>query len=333
MINYEDIFLEDIKDILSNKFYIKDEKALFIYLYIRFLIIENYKGAKIKIKNVSINDKFIDFIIKETCISNSKNEIIYKGVSFKKNFGAFNNIKNALESWYFDISIIDLLLPTGENINVSKYIIREYNEFISSSKSKMKKYKKNKIYKYYYLDFSLTNLNNKFNVCIVNEPKMKINFLYDESYYKNCLPYETICKRMISCDNINNGIYTISEYDLENFLIRNIESIEEGLTYIKRQVDLKNGRIDILAKDNKGNYVIIELKIKSNDKRIIWQSIHYKAELEAMLNKNNIRVITLAPDYDESILFDLKKLGFVDIYKFKLHFMDKEIDKIDIYKA
>lgn len=331
-VNYEDVFLEDIQKILSSKFYIKNEKTLFIYLYIRFLLIENFKNRKIKTKKLIVNEYFIDFIIDECCIANAKNKIIYRNITFKKNYGNKNNIKNSLESWCFRATMEDLLLPTGDNISVSNYIFKEYEALILLAKSKTNKYKKNVMYKYFLLDFLLKELNKNFNVYIVNEPKMNENFLYDDSFYEKCLPYELVCSRMISLSNFSKKSLSISEYDLENFLISHLESIEKGLSYVKRQVVLKYGRIDILARDINNNLVIIELKVKSDDKRIIWQSIHYKSELESMLNKKNVRVITLAPDYDNSILFDLKKLGFVDIYKFKLDFLENRINDIIVSK-
>jgi hypothetical protein len=54
---------------------------------------------------------------------------------------------------------------------------------------------------------------------------------------------------------------TISlERDLEDHLVRNLESLEPGLALLARQETIEVGRIDILARARNGDTVIIELK-------------------------------------------------------------------------
>ncbi|RDK82942.1 UNVERIFIED_ORG: uncharacterized protein DUF91 [Idiomarina abyssalis] len=58
---------------------------------------------------------------------------------------------------------------------------------------------------------------------------------------------------------------TINENLIRDKLANNLEVLEEGLTLVETELQLSNdfgsgGRIDILAKDEFGQYVVIELK-------------------------------------------------------------------------
>ncbi len=60
--------------------------------------------------------------------------------------------------------------------------------------------------------------------------------------------------------------------DLENYIISNLEEIEEGLRFIENQYDTKTvGLIDILCKDKDNNYVVIELKKGRASDKVIGQ--------------------------------------------------------------
>lgn len=74
----------------------------------------------------------------------------------------------------------------------------------------------------------------------------------------------------------------LSEHDLEKWVIKNLSRIEKGLTYVGHQVSLGDfGRLDVLCRDSKGHYVIVELKRPNevaND-RIVSQLYKYRAGL------------------------------------------------------
>jgi len=60
------------------------------------------------------------------------------------------------------------------------------------------------------------------------------------------------------------------ETDLEQLIINDISVIEEGMTFIGNQIKIENGIIDILARDKNNTLCIIELKIVTDCKDIIW---------------------------------------------------------------
>ncbi|MDR4497397.1 MAG: endonuclease NucS [Candidatus Scalindua sp.] len=56
--------------------------------------------------------------------------------------------------------------------------------------------------------------------------------------------------------------HIFSEMDVEDYLVNNLQILENGLVYIDRQVRIETGRVDIVAKDYSGNKVLVEIKAK-----------------------------------------------------------------------
>lgn len=98
------------------------------------------------------------------------------------------------------------------------------------------------------------------------------------------------------------------EKDLELLLIQDLNIIENGMTLIKNQYEVRNGFIDILARDCHGKLCIIELKISKTDTKIIEQSVYYPTQFE-----EEVRMITIAPSYGKKITQSLKSLGYVEM--------------------
>lgn len=94
------------------------------------------------------------------------------------------------------------------------------------------------------------------------------------------------------------------ELKLEKQLVKQIESIEKGMKYIDRQVIINDGRIDILARDKNNTLCIIELKVVSNEERLIFQCVYYPTQF-----KEKTRMITIAPNYDNKIKTALNSLN------------------------
>jgi molybdopterin-biosynthesis enzyme MoeA-like protein len=96
---------------------------------------------------------------------------------------------------------------------------------------------------------------------------------------------------------------TYTEYELEDYLVDNLNLIEKGLKYIDRQVPVSHGIIDILARDKNDELCIIELKIEEDASRLIWQCSYYPTQFN-----EPSRMITVAPGYSERIEIALKTL-------------------------
>lgn len=93
------------------------------------------------------------------------------------------------------------------------------------------------------------------------------------------------------------------ELKLEKELMKQLELIEHGMKYIDRQVEVKDGRIDILARDKNNTLCIIELKVVTNEERLIFQCVYYPTQFD-----EPVRMITIAPDYESKIKISLEAL-------------------------
>jgi hypothetical protein len=118
------------------------------------------------------------------------------------------------------------------------------------------------------------------------------------------------------------------EKDLERLLVRNLDVLESGLKLIKNQYEIQNGFIDILAEDENGVKCIIELKIDSGCKDIVFQSAYYPTQFD-----EPVRMITISPGYKDKIHSALKNIGNVEMYTY--YFIDDElfIEKYELPKS
>ncbi|WP_257130683.1 endonuclease NucS domain-containing protein [Bacillus pseudomycoides] len=108
-------------------------------------------------------------------------------------------------------------------------------------------------------------------------------------------------------EEIMNGPETL----LEDILCDHIGTIEEGMTFIERQYRVGNGIIDIIAKDKNGTKCIIELKKVEDDKSLVWQSAYYPFCFD-----EDVRMITIAPNYSDRIYNALKNISNVKMKVF-----------------
>lgn len=98
---------------------------------------------------------------------------------------------------------------------------------------------------------------------------------------------------------------------LENILCDHIFVIEKGMHFIERQYRVENGIIDIIAKDKNGTKCIIELKTVEDDKSLVWQSAYYPSCFN-----EDVRMITIAPNYSNRIYNALKNINNVEMKVF-----------------
>ncbi|MGN4897787.1 endonuclease NucS domain-containing protein [Bacillus cereus group sp. MYBK14-3] len=98
---------------------------------------------------------------------------------------------------------------------------------------------------------------------------------------------------------------------LEDILCDHIFIIEEGMRFIERQHRVENGIIDIIASDKNGTKCIIELKTVEDDKSLAWQSAYYPSCFN-----EDVRMITIAPNYSNRIYNALKNINNVEMKVF-----------------
>lgn len=114
-------------------------------------------------------------------------------------------------------------------------------------------------------------------------------------------------------EKIKHSTKQSKEKELEKLLINNLDLIESGMKLIQNQYPVEDGFIDILTRDKNGKLCIIELKVVKDDTKIVHQCVYYPTQFN-----EKVRVITIAPDYKNSIYKSLKALNVeMKQYKFR----------------
>lgn len=97
----------------------------------------------------------------------------------------------------------------------------------------------------------------------------------------------------------------ILEKTLEDFLEFNLELIEAGLKFVKRQYPTDTGPLDILARDARSRWVVIELKRGRSGDEVIGQLQRYRGFIlreKARGNEKKVRAFVVAPEIDDRVI-------------------------------
>jgi hypothetical protein len=103
------------------------------------------------------------------------------------------------------------------------------------------------------------------------------------------------------------------EMEIENMLIEDINSLENGMKVIANQLQINNAIVDVLTKDLNGNVCIIEIKNNGDDESIIFQALYYPSLINAPT-----RMILLCPEYCPRIAAVLSKFQNIETYTYKV---------------
>ena len=95
------------------------------------------------------------------------------------------------------------------------------------------------------------------------------------------------------------------EAALESWLADNLQRLEVGLEFVGRQFETNDaGRIDILAKDAKSNYVVIELKRDKASDVALGQLLRYLGWVRMHLgNGNSVRGFVVGDEIDDRMVY------------------------------
>jgi len=118
------------------------------------------------------------------------------------------------------------------------------------------------------------------------------------------------------------------ERDLHDYLIRNLCELEPGLKLhdngVEYQIDA--GRIDILATDDEGHLVVVEIKAGKAKDSAIGQILGYIGCLSSnQKNRENVRGILVAAGFDDRVVYASKSLSNIKLVKYELSFSLSEI--------
>lgn len=297
-----------------------NEDRLYKYLKLKYLILEKENNKL----------SFAKFILSELNIPLEENNyFIFNGIKI----GIYTEMFNILENWEFRASLVPEHLDLGKTqqiLTLEAFINETYLFINTKAKNKTNRITENKAHKNLYKkNYGIKYLNEFFNI-IPSPPKMYLEITYPLTHnpYKRTIE-EELESRIHAIEFKSNNINLISEKDLENYLILNMDKIEKGMTYIDRQVIVDGGIIDIIGKDKDEVITIIELKVEE-DKKIIWQCLHYPKIVKEKYRTDKVRLITLMPEYNESLKAILQEIEEVEMKKYKVKLKNGKITDIHI---
>jgi len=121
------------------------------------------------------------------------------------------------------------------------------------------------------------------------------------------------------------------EKDIQRYLAEHLNEIEDGLTIYSDdehegiEYPINAGRIDILAKDKNGNFVVIEIKAKRANKTALAQILSYMGALKEKFGDGiGIRGILVAKDFDNAIIHATKVVPNIELVKYSVFFKFKK---------
>jgi len=121
------------------------------------------------------------------------------------------------------------------------------------------------------------------------------------------------------------------ERDLRDFLAGNPDLIEKGLSVVGKEYDISGaGRVDLVCKDKRGNYVVIETKKGRESDQVVGQILRYIGGLRKEGKK--ARGIIIVNEPDEKLGFAIEAVkDFIKLkyYKVKFEITDSYTGTLD----
>lgn len=155
--------------------------------------------------------------------------------------------------------------------------------------------------------------------------------LYDatadpDPIYSKKLREEEETKSALEFLKKENGNEFAYEKDLQNFLAKNLFSIEEGLSlYVEEEISgiefpVGNRFIDILATDKDNNYVVIELKVSRGYDKVIGQILRYMAWIRKYHAEEGqkVRGVIVARDISDDLVLACSEINNIELYEYNL---------------
>lgn len=313
-LNYESDINTLLIDGLKRTFNVNYTPHLHTYLLSRFILCERIKD---KILTEELKSQYMRYLLRVLGIV---------GTSYKDEPLSFyrhedNSMLHILDDWSFRMD-----LENGKTIeDVFLKAQTSVKECVKVGVRMTKKYRQHSEYNNLLREKIYDALNEMFKVS-QNIPIPIEGFQYDENY----VPEEFyLTKRNKLVLNEMSQDIKVTERKLEDYLYRNLEVLENGLSPISRQVILPHGVVDILAAGVEGEIVIIELKVE-DDKDLLWQERYYKEEIEKRYPNKKVRFMVVSDDFKESTI---RYLDTNDIYTFTPKVCNGEIHELEIRRA
>lgn len=284
----------------KKQFGVMNEDTLLPYLLRRCFILEIRNNQLPKINKDDFSKTFMNYWLKDLAIPIHNESFIYKDTLIPTSTSYGSVFSNIYESLHYQLSTFLLLSSdTHNNKSIIDLAREDVNAWLKAAKTQSKKYRNQTVYPYILKQKVLSFLNESYQAKV--KPPESIDYIgYKDIVYQ--LNEEELCDRYITAFNerVTDG-RLIEEDELEKFILRNLNQLEDGLRPVKAQYILPKGRIDILAKDKDEGYVIVELKVEK-DTDIVWQKWYYVTQIKKKYNTDNVRFIVVLPQIYPEII-------------------------------
>ena len=116
------------------------------------------------------------------------------------------------------------------------------------------------------------------------------------------------------------------ENDLRRYLVKHLSVIEKGLKLYENNgttgeeflVPGTSRRIDILAIDAKGKFVVIELKVSRGYERVVGQILFYQSSIKTIFKQDKVRAIIVAREILPEIKTVTEYLQDFELFDYQL---------------
>ena len=117
------------------------------------------------------------------------------------------------------------------------------------------------------------------------------------------------------------------ERDIEDQLVHQLDALEEGLTFVGRQVECDVGRVDIVGRGADGATVVVELKVGEAKDSDIGQIARYMGWHQQHQGAGTVRGILVASDFTEGVQYAARALPNLALrrYRIQLTFEDASL--------
>jgi hypothetical protein len=115
-----------------------------------------------------------------------------------------------------------------------------------------------------------------------------------------------------------------AESDLRDFLAKNLDRLEPGMRLFQRgdqggvEFPVDDGRIDILAIDRDGRFVVLEFKLSQGRNRALGQLLYYMGWVDKNLGNGPCRGIIVAKEISSDLAIATQRVPGVALFRYNL---------------
>lgn len=248
------------------------------------------------------------------------NTIQAEGIHFPSTAFIGTAFRNILEDWWFQA---ELLKAYSDNEWDAKF-----KDIMTLSKKATPVKASHPMYHTFIRSYAFGFLNEAFRVSVTGE--YGDNFVLTENALLTPTREEEYMRYIQAYYQLLHKSEEVSEEQLERYLMRHLDVVEEGLRMVDNQVQLPEGRIDILARDTEERDVIIEIKV-AKDTDLIWQRMYYESEWKKKNNPPRMIIVTTKP-LDASVREMLERVGETLVLEVTPYVQNKKIKELLVGK-